>query len=43
MSSLPSTAYMIMTSRSSVADSHRRWIHSMNDAASSRKPSRISA
>ena len=43
MSSLPSSAYMIMTSCSGVADSQRRWIQSMNDAASSRKPRRISA
>ena len=41
MSSPPSTAYMIMTSRSGVADSHRRCTHSMKDAASSRKPRRI--
>ncbi len=43
MCSLPSTEYMIMTSRSAVAVSQRFWTQSMKLAASSRKPSRISA
>jgi len=43
MCSLPSIAYMIITSRSIVAFSQRCCTHSMNEPASSTKPSRISA